>query len=67
MKATTLITIQFISFICIIGSTEGLFKEAFASIIFFLAFASFAITSIYISRNDKRIIRDTNRYFAKKG
>ena len=31
-----------------------------------LAFAAFAASSIYISRNNKKIIRDTNRYFENR-
>ena len=63
MKATTLITIQFISLMVIIGSADGVLKEALASLLFFLAFAA---SSIYISRNNKKIIRDTNRYFENR-
>lgn len=66
MKATTLITIQFISLMVIIGSADGVLKEALASLLFFLAFAAFAASSIYISRNNKKIIRDTNRYFENR-
>ncbi len=61
MKASTLTTIQIASLALIVGSAEGAFEELLPGIIFILSFITFALCSIYIGRNEKKIIHDTNR------
>ncbi|MBQ8543256.1 MAG: hypothetical protein IJ436_07275 [Bacteroidaceae bacterium] len=65
MKTTTLMTIQFLSLILIIGSADGLLHSALSTIIFFASFAAFATCSIYIGEHDKELIRDNNRRYRK--
>ncbi|MBQ8271081.1 MAG: hypothetical protein IJZ22_07775 [Bacteroidaceae bacterium] len=66
MKASTLTTIQITSLALIIGCAEGALEDFLSSIVFILSFTAFAMCSIYIGRNEKRIIRDTNRRYSTK-
>ncbi len=66
MRATTLMGIQLLSLVLIIGSAEGVMDEFLPTIIFILSFTAFALCSIYIERHEKEIIRDTNRRYAQK-
>lgn len=66
MKADTLITIQLISLALIIGSAEGFLENTISSITFIVAFIIFAVCSIYIGRNRKDIIKETNRRYSRK-
>lgn len=66
MKADTLITIQLISLAFIIGSAEGFLENTISSITFIVAFIIFAISSIYIGRNRKDIIKETDRRYSRK-
>lgn len=65
MKTTTLMTIQFVSLILIIGSADGLLCSIVPTIVFFISFATFAMCSIYIGRHDKELIRENNRRYNK--
>ena len=66
MGANTLISIQFISLALMIGCCENILDEVLPTIIFVTSFTTFAACSIYIGRNKKKIIRDTNRRYSKK-
>ncbi len=49
-----------------IGSADNLITETLPTILFTLSFVAFASCSIYISKHNKSIIRDTNNYFERK-
>ncbi len=66
MKADTLITIQLISLALIIGSAEGFLENTISSITFIVTFILFAVCSIYIGRNKKDIIKETNQRYSRK-
>lgn len=65
MKTTTLMTIQFLSLVLMIGSAEELLFKMVPSVLFILSFATFAACSIYISRHEKELIRENNRRYKK--
>lgn len=66
MKTTTLMTIQFISLLLMIGCAESLLMAIVPSIIFIISFISFASCSIYISNHEKELIRDNCRRYKKR-
>lgn len=58
MKANTLMTIQLISLLLLIGSANSFGDEIFASLIFCSSFLSFACCSSYINRHKRRLLRE---------
>lgn len=66
MRATTLMTIQLVSLALIVGCADNMLEKTLPSILFVTAFITFAACSIYIERNEKRIIRENNRYFERE-
>ena len=65
MRAVKLIAIQFASLLTLIASAERLMEDVSSTIIFFLSFATFAAASLYISRNEDRLIREINVIFER--
>ncbi len=65
MKANTLISIQLISLALMIGCCESILDEFLPTMAFVVSFIIFAACSIYIGKNQKKIIRDTNRRYSK--
>ena len=65
MRATTLMTIQIASLALIVGCADNMLEKTLPSILFITAFITFAVCSIYIGRNEKRIIRENNRFFER--
>lgn len=63
MRTTTLMTIQFLSIVLMLGSAEGLLCDTLPSVLFILSFAAFAACSIYINNHEKELIRDNNRRY----
>ena len=66
MKAIKLMVIQIISLLAVVASADRLMEEIPSSITFLLGFAIFATTSIYINRNEEKLLDDINRLFDKK-
>ena len=58
MNAINLITIPIIGLVTMIGTAEGLFTSTISTILFALAFATFAQCSIYIGKNKKWLIKE---------
>ena len=61
MNATTLIAIQFISLIIMIGTAEELFTTIYPTMLFAGSFIAFALCSIYISNNKKWLLRENEQ------
>ncbi|MBQ7947660.1 MAG: hypothetical protein IKL54_06960 [Bacteroidaceae bacterium] len=65
MRTTTLMSLQFISLITMIGCAESLLCKVMPTILFVLSFSVFAACSIYISKHEKELIRDNARRYKK--
>lgn len=65
MKAIKLITIQIISLLALIASAEKLMDNIPSTIVFFASFAAFAAASLYINRNEERLLREINVIFGR--
>lgn len=65
MRTTTLMSVQFISLILMIGCAESLLCKTLPTILFILSFMVFAACSIYISRHEKKLIRNNVRRYEK--
>ena len=61
MKAPTLISLQLIAIIVMIGCGSMVFKSILATTLFVLAFFLFIRCSIYIEKNAKRLLRECNQ------
>lgn len=60
MNAKILLSLQFTSFVIMLGTAEQLFVNVFPTIIFLISLALFAKCSIYISKNKKWLNNDYN-------
>ena len=58
MNAKILISTQLISFLTMLGTAEHLFTNIIPTIIFITSLALFAKCSIYINKNEKRLLRE---------
>lgn len=58
MSVKLLLFIQIASFLLMLGTAEHLFTGIISSMIFILSFIMFARSSIYINKNEKRLLRD---------
>ena len=61
MKAGTLISLQLTCMVIMAGTGFMIFRSAIATIMFVLAFAVFMLSSIYIEKNRKRLLRENSK------
>lgn len=61
MKATTLLALQFASLIAMLITAENLFTNKIATSIFAIGIFLFARTSIYISKNSSRLLKELEK------
>lgn len=61
MNTKILLLVQLASFILMIGTAERLFSSLTATIIFIIAIATFAKSSVYINKNEKWLLRENGR------
>ena len=61
MNAKTLLALQFVALITMLGSAESLFTDKIATIFFATSLVIFARCSIYISKNSKRLLRELEK------
>ena len=59
MNAKLLIALQIASFIVMLGTAEQLFTKTLPTIFFMLSLLLFAKCSIYIGKNEKWLINDS--------
>ena len=60
MNAKILISLQLASFIIMLGTAEQLFVNTIQTIVFLTSLALFTKISIYISKNEKWLIKDND-------
>lgn len=58
MNARTILLIQAISFILMLGTAEQLFTNIIPTIVFILSFVMFARCSIFINKNEKWLMKE---------
>ena len=61
MNAKILISLQLTSLIVMLGTAELLFVSTIPTIVFITSLALFAKSSIYISKNSKRLLRELEK------
>lgn len=58
MNAKTIIALQFVALMIMVGTVESLFDKLPQTILFIAAIVAFAMCSIYISKNEKWLLKD---------
>lgn len=58
MNAKTIIALQFAALMIMVGTAESLFDKLPQTILFIASIAAFAMCSIYISKNEKWLLKD---------
>ena len=61
MKATTLISLQFIAIIVMIGTGSTIYRNNYSAIPFVIALLVFIRCSLYIEKHGKRLLMEYNR------
>ena len=61
MKARTLISLQLTCMIIMAGTAFMIFRSLIATLLFIPAFVVFMLCSIYIEKNKKRLLRESNK------
>lgn len=63
MRTTALMSLQLLSLLFLVGSANSVLENTFATTVFAISFFSFAACSIYISKHQKRLLREIEREF----
>ena len=58
MNARTLLALQFTTLVIMLGCADAIFIELVQTIMFAAAFFTFGYSSIYISNNEKRLLKE---------
>ena len=58
MNATILIVVQFAALMTMVGTAESLFTRLPQTIMFIAAIITFALCSLYISKNEKWLLKE---------
>lgn len=58
MNARVLLALQFTTLIIMLGCADAVFLELIQTIMFVVSFFAFAYCSIYISNNEKRLLKE---------